>query len=54
MTTAELVADLKEEASAGLYTLAELTDADLQHAIDTVGADFAVADLREALNATRR
>lgn len=55
MTTAELVADLKEEAAGtNLWTLAELTDADLQHAIDTVGADFSVADLRKELNATGR
>ena len=54
MTTTELAADLKEEADAGLYALAELTDADLQHAIDTVGADCSVAELRKAFDATGR
>lgn len=48
---AELASNLKEEATAGLYTLAELTDADLQHALDTVGAEFSVADLRSAMKA---
>lgn len=50
-TAAEIVADLKEEAAAGLYTLAELSDEDLQHAIDTVGAECSVAEVRAAMKA---
>lgn len=48
-TAHDVASTLLYEAACGLYVIAELTDAEIQAAIDTLGADCSVAGVRALL-----